>query len=147
MKKYIVRLTSKERNDLNDIIHKGKAAAYKRLHAQILLKADISEDGPGWKDIKIADAFNISVRTVERVRERLVEFGLEVAINHAASGKSRPHKLDGEKEAYLIALSCSEPPDGRSRWTLRLLASKMIELKHVDSLSPETVRKTLKKTK
>ena len=70
-----------------------------------------------------------------------------MAINHAASGKSRPHKLDGEKEAYLIALSCSEPPDGRSRWTLRLLASKMIELKHVDSLSPETVRKTLKKTK
>lgn len=147
MKKYIVRLTSEERNDLNDIIHKGKAAAYKRLHAQILLKADISEDGPGWKDIKIADAFNISIRTVERVRERLVEFGLEAAINHAAIGKSRPHRLDGEKEAYLIALSCSDPPDGRSRWTLRLLANKMIELKHVDSLSPETVRKVLKKTK
>ena len=138
MKKYIVRLTLEERKYLNNIIHKGKVAAYKRLHAQILLKADISEDGPGWKDIKIADTFNISVRTVERVRERLVELGLESAINHAASGKSRPHKLDGEKEAYLIALSCSEPPDGRSRWTLRLLAGKMIELKHVDSLSPET---------
>ena len=147
MKKYIVRLTLEERKYLNNIIHKGKVAAYKRLHAQILLKADISEDGPGWKDIKIADAFNISVRTVERVRERLVELGLEAALNHATSGKSRLHKLDGEKEAYLIALSCSEPPDGRSRWTLRLLADKMVELKYVDSLSHEAVRKVLKKTK
>ena len=147
MKKYIVRLTLKERKYLNDIIHKGKVAAYKRLHSQILLKADISEYGPKWTDVKIADAFSISIRTVERVRERLIKFGLETTINHAAIGKSRPHKLDGEQDAYLVALSCSEPPEGRSRWTLRLLADKMIELKHVDTLSPETVRKMLKKTK
>ena len=117
------------------------------MRAQILLKADISEYAPGWKDTKIAEAFNVAVRTVERVREKLVESGLEAVLTHASIGKSRPTKLDGENEAYLIALTCAEPPDGRSRWTFRLLADKMVELKYIDSISHETVRKTLKKTK
>jgi transposase len=145
-KKYIVRLTETERNELTNLVHKGKVAAQKRLHAQVLLKADVSEHGEKWRDKQISEAFGISRRTVERIRERLVEQGLEAALNRTKPCRVKSKRLDGEKEAHLIALTCGEAPDGRSRWTLRLLASKMVELEHVESISYETIRQTLKKT-
>ena len=145
-KKYIVRLSIKEREELERIIKKGRVATYKRQHAQILLKADEGEKGPKWNDEKISDSYNVSVRTVERVRERLVEKGLESAINRAKQKNVRSRRLDGDQEAKLVALSCSEPPEGRARWTLKLLADKMVELEYVERVCPETVRKTLKKT-
>jgi len=146
IKKYIVRLNDSERKELTQMVTRGKVAAYKRLHAQVLLKADISDKGPRWTDQKIADAFDITVRSIERIRKRLVEKGLDGAISRARGGGSK-RKLDGEKEAYLIALACSDPPQGRCQWTLKLLADKMVELKYIDTLSYETVRRILKKTK
>lgn len=146
-KKYIVRLTKEEREELEQLVNKGTGAAHKRRHAQILLKADISEAGDGWKDQKISAAFDIAHRTVERVRQRLVERGLEGALNRAKQVNRRKPKLDGEQEARLIALSCSEAPEGYARWSLRLLADKMVELNYVDELSQETVRQVLKKQK
>ena len=146
-KKYIVRLTNGERAELQDLVKKGKAAAYKRLHAQILLKADVSEQGECWKDERICEAFDTSVRTVERTRQRLVEHGLDAAINRAKHNKVRRRVLDGELEAHLIALSCSEAPEGRSKWTMKLLADKMVELDYVETVSSETIRKRLKKTR
>ena len=146
VKKYIVRLSADERKELTQMVCKGKIAAYKRLHAQILLKADISDKAPGWTDQQIAGAFDITVRSIERIRKRLVEYGLDGAISRAKGGGSK-RKLDGAQEAYLIALACSDPPEGRCQWTLRLLADKMVELKYTDTLSYETVRRVLKKTK
>ena len=143
-KKHIVRLTPSERNLLECLVRKGKAAAYKRLHAQVLLKADIGENGPSWKDQQISDAFNITIRSIERIRKRLVELGFDAAIQRA-KGSGRQPKFTGEDEAHLVALACSETPEGRSRWTLRLLADSMVQLKHVDSISHESVRRLLKK--
>jgi transposase len=145
-KKYIVRLTADERINLEKLIHTGKEAAYKRLHAQILLKADTSELGENWSDAKISEAFDVSTRTVERVRERLVEQGLESALNKAKQSRIKKRVIDGESEAHLIALTCGEPPEGYSRWTLRLLGQHMVELGYVESVSHETIRQTLKKT-
>ena len=145
-KKYIVQLSLGERKKLKELVNKGKAAAYKRLHAQILLKADISKEGSGWIDRKISEAFDVTVQTVENVRKRLVEKGLDAAIGRAKYNR-RARKLDGEQEAYLVALTCSEPPKGESRWSLRLLANKMVELNYVDKVSHETIRTTLKKTR
>jgi hypothetical protein len=145
-KKYIVRLTEDERDYLDDIIHKGKVAAHKRLHAEILLKADISDLGDKWRDGQISEAFGISTRTVERVRERLVQEGLEPALNRAKREPARSRVIDGEKEAHLIALACGDAPEGYSRWTLRLLGEHMVELGHVESVSHETIRRALKKT-
>ena len=145
-KKYIVRLTEAERRDLEGLIHKGKVAAHKRLHAEILLKADISEWGEKWLDIQISEAFGISTRTDERVRERLVQEGLEAALNRAKPIRVKSRIIDGEKEAHLLALACCDAPDGRSRWTLRLLGQHMVELGYVESVSHETIRQTLKKT-
>ena len=144
--KYIVRLTRDERTELTDLVMKGKAAAHKRQHAQILLKADISKLGPGWNDEKISKAFDVSIRTVERVRKRLVEEGLEAALNRAKQKRVRNRRLDGEQEAHLVALTCSEPPTGKARWTMRLLADRMVELEYTESVSHETVRQVLKKT-
>ncbi len=144
-KKYIVRLTEDERAYLGNLIHTGKVAAHKRLHAEILLKADISELGEKWLDRPISEAFGISRRTVERVRERLVQEGLESALNRAKSIRVRS-AIDGENEARLIALSCGNAPEGRSRWTLRLLGQQMVELGYIESVSHETIRQTLKKT-
>ena len=146
VKKYIVRLTAVERTELQQLVNTGKAAAYKRRHAQILLKADLSGQGEGWSDAKINEAFDVGIRTVERTRQRLVEQGLNAALNRIKQIKRR-RSLDGEQEAYLIALSCSEPPNGRARWTLQLLADKMVELEYADAVSDETVRRILKKTK
>ena len=144
-KKYIVRLTEDERNYLENLIHTGKVAAHKRLHAEILLKADISESGEKWLDSKISEAFGVSTRTVERVRERLVQQGLESALNRATPIRVKGRTIDGENEAHLIALTCGEAPEGRSRWTLRLLGQQMVELGYVESVPHETIRQTKKK--
>lgn len=143
-KKYIVRLPDKERKGLEKLIAKGKTAAYRIRHAHILLKADA--DGPAWPDSRIAEAFSCHSRTVEGIRKRLVEQGLDAALNRKKRAMPPREKLlDGEKEARLIALSCSKPPKGRARWSLHLLADKMVELEIVESISHETVRQTLKK--
>lgn len=145
MKKYIVTLEPEERELLQQLIRKGRAAARKLTHARILLKADSSEGQPGWTDERIAQALDVHPATVANVRRRFVEESLDVALNPRPGGH-RPRKLDGDAEAHLIALVCSQPPGGHERWTLRLLAARMVELEYVDSVSHETVRQTLKKT-
>jgi hypothetical protein len=144
-KKYIVRLTKDERAYMESMIHKGKVAAHKRLHAEILLKADISKLGEKWVDSQISEAFGISTRTVERVWERLVQESIESALNRVKPIRVKSHVIDGEKEVHLLALVCGDAPDGRSRWTLRLLGQHRVEWGHVKSISHETIRQTLKK--
>lgn len=145
MKKYIVRLSDEEREYLTEIVTKGKAAAYKIKHAHILLKADA--DGPNQTDEEIAENIFVHRNTVSGVRQRLVEEGMESALNRKKQeNPPRMPKFDGEKEAKLIALRCGSPPEGYARWTLRLLADKVVELEISDSVSHETVRQTLKKT-
>ena len=145
-KKYVVKLSVAERQDLEALVNRGKVAAYKRKHAEILLKADQGEQGPGWSDYRIAEAFDVGTRTVERVRQRLVEKGLQAALERAKQTNRKAPKLDGEQEAHLVALACQEqPPEGHARWTLRLLAEQMVTLAYVDALSHETVRQVLKK--
>ena len=147
MKKFHVTLTADERQVLHDLIATGKAAARKLVHARILLKADASPDGLHWPDWKIADALEVNIATVERVRRRFVEQGFEAALHRKPQDKpSRPIKLDGRAEAHLIALACSPPPLGRASWTMQLLADKLVELEIVESISDETVRVALKKT-
>jgi transposase len=147
MKKYKVTLTPDERNSLQVLITAGKAAALKLTRARILLKADAAPGGPGWTDVRIAEALEVDVTTVERLRERFVEQGLEAALDRKKQDQpSRQRTLDGQAEARLIALACSQPPQGRVRWTLRLLADRLVELEIVDTVSMETVRRTLKKT-
>ena len=146
-KKYVVRLTSEERVALQRLVSVGKAAARKILHARILLQADQGPAGPAWTDEQIASGRRVHCRTIAGVRERLVGHGLEAALNRKKQQcLSRQPKLDGKAEARLIALRCGEPPEGRTRWTLQLLADKLVELRVVDSLSYETVRRALKKT-
>jgi hypothetical protein len=147
MKKYIVTLTEDERLSLSSLASSGKAAAKRITHARILLKADAAEGGPAWRDADIALALDVDVRTVERVRERFVEQGLEAALVRKPQARpSRLPVLDGDAEARLIALACSRPPEGRARWTLRLLAGRLVELEVVEAVSHETVRRTLQKT-
>jgi transposase len=146
LKKYIVTLTVEERQGLHDLIAAGKAAAMKLAHARILLKADASEEGPAWPDGRIAEALEVSDATIERVRRRFVEQGLEAALVRKEQDRpSRQRALDGRAEARLIALACSQPPDGRKAWTMRLLADRLVELEVVPSISDETVRRSLKK--
>ena len=145
-KRYVVRLTHEERANLEALVRRGRAHARKLLYARVLLKADASEDGPAWTDERIAEAFEVSTATVARERRRFCEDGLEVALMPRKPGKPRRRVLDGRAEAHLVALSCSEPPEGRGSWTLRLLAERMVELGHVEGISYETVRRTLKKT-
>jgi transposase len=145
MKKYVVRLDEAERAFLTDLISTGTAAARTLTHARLLLKADVGPDGPGWTDQQIRAALDVSVRTIERVRATLVTEGLDAAL-HRRRPPARPRKLDGAGEAHLVALACSAPPEGRARWTLHLLAAKLVELEVVDQIAPETVRTTLKKT-
>lgn len=145
-KKYIVRLTEQEREQLDALIRKGKAAASKIKHAHMLLKADANS--ADWSDEAIAAAFSVHTRTVAGIRERFVEQGLEAALHRKKQERpSRPPLFDGEAEAHLIALRCAEPPPGHARWTLRLLAAQVVELAIVASTSHETVRRTLKKTR
>lgn len=144
-KKYIVRLTKSERKYLEEMVSKGKAAAFKIKHANLLLKTDA--DGPNWSDEEAADAFGCHVNTARNVRQRFVELGLDAALDRKKRDfPPREKILDGKKEARLIAVSCSEPPEGRSRWTLELLADQLVELGIVESISAATVCRTLKKT-
>jgi len=144
-KKYIVRLSREEREQLDALVKKGKAAAYKILHAHILLKTDV--EGPAWADAPVAAAFGCHSRTVANVRQRLVEAGLEAALERQKRElPPRQRKLDGAAEARLIALSCSQPPEGRAGWTLQLLANELVALGIVAEISGQTVRRTLKKT-
>lgn len=145
MKKYKITLTSSERSELKKLINKGKSTARKFIHARILLKADESSEGEKQKDADIAKALSVHRRTIERVRKRFVEEGFDSALNPKPVSR-RPRKIDGKNEAILISLVCSKAPEGRVRWTMQLLADKMVELGHVDSLSGEAVRKALKKT-
>ena len=148
MKRYKVTLEADERQHLHDLIAAGKAAARKLSHARILLKADAADGGPAWPDHRIADALEVSTATVERVRQRFVEQGLDAALDRKPRERpARQIKLDGRAEAQLIALACSAPPDGRATWTMQLLADKLVELDVVGSISDETVRTTLKKTR
>lgn len=144
-KKYRVVLSDEERSRLNALIKKGKASAYQIRHAHILLKAD--ERGPAWGDGPIAEAFNVTVPTVERIRRRFVEQGIEAALTRKEQQTPRTESIfDGEKEARLIALACGKAPEGYARWTLRLLADKVVEMQIVPKASYETIRRTLKKT-
>jgi hypothetical protein len=146
-KRYVVRLEASERERLKRLVSVGKGAARKLTHARVLLQADQSTEGSAWTDLRIAEGLSVTTRTVEEIRRRCVEEGLESALERKK--RDRPPVeplLDGAKEARLIAVSCSKPPEGRRRWTLRLLADRLVELKIVDSICYETVRRTLKKT-
>ena len=144
MKKYIVRLTEAEREFLENLVKKGKSAASKINRGRILLKADENQEKGGWTDKDIGEALDVSIRTIERARQRFVEEGLEAALK-PRPGQGRKRKLHGEVEAHLITLRCSDPPKGRGRWTLQLLADQMVDLKYVDEISNESVRQILKK--
>jgi transposase len=147
VKKYVVRLSAEEREQLGALIRKGKSSAQRLMKARILLKADVSEDGEGWSDSQIVEALETSATTVYRTRQQLVEEGLEAVLSRKKP--SRPSVLpifDGEKEAKLIALACSEPPKGRSRWTLRMLENKVVELDIVERASDSTIGRVLKKS-
>lgn len=144
-KKYIARLTGEEREGLKALVSKGRASARKIGHARVLLQVDA--DGPNWTDQEVAEAFGIRANTVREIRQRFVEQGLDAALERKKRDEPPTRrKLDGVGEARLIALACGEPPEGRARWTLRLLAGQMVELAIVDGISHETVRRTLKKT-
>lgn len=145
-KKYPVILTPAQRDELFALIGAGVAPARKLLHARVLLKADQGPEGPAWVDERIAEAVEVSQPTVARVRRQCVEEGLEAALNRRASTRIYRRKLDGEQEARLVAVCCGEPPDGAARWSLRLLADKLVELEVVEAISHETVRRTLNKT-
>jgi hypothetical protein len=144
-KKYIVRLSDEERQACLDVVKKLKGSSQKVRRAQILLKADA--DGPAWTDVRIAEAYHCRVQTVENVRLTLVTEGFEAALERKKRDTApTPPLLDGKAEAKLIAMRLGKPPAGYGRWTLRLLADQLVELEVIDAISPETVRKTLKKT-
>ena len=144
--RYVVQLTDGDRTHLEVLIAAGTAPARKLMHARILLKADRGSCGPGWVDTAIAEAVEVSQPTIARVRRQFVEEGLEAALNRRAPRREYRRKLDGAQEAHLIALACSAPPKGQGCWSLRLLASRMVELEHAEALSYQTVRRVLKKT-
>ena len=144
--KYIVKLSAQERVYLKQLIVSGKRAASILTHARILLKADASKSGCNWVDTRIVEALDASLTTILRVRQRFVEEGLEAALKRKKSHRVYRRKLDGAAEAQLITLACSQAPEGQARWTMQLLADKLVELKIVDSISDDTVHRTLKKT-
>ena len=147
MKKlYIIDLEPAERDELTELVEKGTVAAYRRRHAQILLLANQGVDGPAWRDSKIASHVGVTVQNVERIRKRCVLEGLEAALGRRKRSRERATVLDGESEAKLIAIACSEPPSGRARWTLHMLCDELKRRRVVRSISHETVRKVLKKT-
>jgi transposase len=144
--KFVVRLDESERGRLQEMVDRGKGSKTIRNRALILLRADEGEHGPGWTDAKIAEAFEVGVRTVERTRRLLVVEGFEAALARKPSVNRRYRKLDGVQEAELVKLACSKPPKGRARWTLQLLADGLVERKVVGSIGREAVRTTLQKT-
>jgi len=148
MKKYIVRLSKEERETLTKLTMSGRGPARIFTRARILLKADQGDKGSAWSDERISEALDVTVQTIERVRKQLVEEGFDAVLSRRKyTQKVSRKKIDGDVEAHLVALSCSEPPEGRARWTLRLLADSIVELGYVESISHEAVRQTLKKTK
>lgn len=144
-KRYVVRLNSEEREQLEDLVNRGREAAYRRRHAQILLLADEGEQGSYLIDREVAERVGCTRRTVEQIRERCVCEGLQAALERRKRSRERSRVLDGEGEARLVSLACSGPPEGRSRWTLKMLGDRLVELEVVESISPETVRLVLKK--
>lgn len=144
--KYVVQLSRAEREQLQALIAAGTAPARKLTRARILLKSDRGPVGPGWIDVRVAEAVETSQPTVARVRKQYVEEGVEAALSRRAPTRVYQRKLDGAQEAQLIALACSEPPEGYAAWSLRLLADQLVELEIVDAISYQTVRRTLKKT-
>ncbi len=148
MKKYLVNLSREERDILTKTIKSGSGTARMFTRARILLKADQGDHGPNWSDEQISDALDVTIQTIERVRKQFVEEGFETVLaRRQYTQKVSRKKIDGNVEAHLIALSCSEPPKGYVRWTLRLLADKVVELGYVETISHEAIRQTLKKTK
>jgi Homeodomain-like domain len=145
-KRYRVTLTDEERQDLQKMVSVGKGAARKLMRARVLLLADQREGGPAKPDPEIVEALSCGRATIERVRKQFVEEGLEAVLRPRPSNRVYERKMDGRTEAHLIALACGAPPEGRARWTLRLLGDRMVGLGYVESLSHETVRRTLKKT-
>jgi Homeodomain-like domain len=145
-KQYVVRLSEAERAALRTLTSRGDAPARVQTHARILLKANRGEAGPEWTDDAISTALEVDPTTVARVRKLYVTAGLEAALHRKAPDRVYRRKLDGEQEARLVAVACSEPPTGHTRWTLRLLANKLVELEVVETVSYETVRQTLKQT-
>ena len=147
MKRYLVRLEAEERVRLEQLVRVGKAAAYRIRHANIMLAVDESEAGPKLKDAQAAEALGVAVRSIESLRKRFVEEGLDAALERKK--RVRPSvegMFDGEKEAKLIAIACGATPEGRVRWTLELLAERVVALKIVAHCSPQTIMRTLKKT-
>jgi hypothetical protein len=145
--KYTVRLTEDERAHLRTMIGQGTAPARKLMHARILLKADQAEGGPAWADAAIAGAIEIHPATVGRVRRAYVEHGLDTALDRKAPTRVYARRLDGVAEAHLVALACGDPPTGRARWTLRLLADELVLLEVVETVSHETIRRTFEQTR
>ena len=147
MEKYIVKLTQEERENLLSLLKKGKASANKLMHSRVLLETDESDSTEKKKtDEEIGKQLHISAKTVARIRKRFVEGGLEIALLRKPHANPKARKINGDQEAHLIALCCSKPPEGRSRWTLKLLANRLVELEIIDSVSPVTISRVLKKT-
>jgi transposase len=145
-KRHVVVLSEEERSRLHTLIGQGVAPARALTHARILLKANQGEAGPGWTDAAIAAALEVNPATVARVRQRYVAAGLDAAVYRKAPTREYRRRLDGQQEAHLVALTCSTPPEGRKRWTLRLLAERLVELQVVETVSHETVRQALQQT-
>lgn len=145
-KRHVVQMSGPDRSRLSALIAAGTAPARALTHARILLKADQGADGPAWSDARIAEALETSVSTVERVRRRWVTGGLDDALGRRPPRREYRRKLDGAGEAHLLVLACSTPPTGQQRWSLRLLAAKLVELDLVEAIAPNTVRTVLKKT-
>ena len=144
-KMYRVTLSQAERKQLLEMLRRGKSSALRQAHARVLLQADESEDGLSRSDAEIHEALGVAVSTIERVRQRFVEDGLEAALERKPTTRQYERLLDGEAEAHLIALACSDAPEGHAKWSVRLLADRMVVLEYVESVSRETVRRTLKK--
>ena len=144
-KRYVVKLTSDERTRLDGLVKRGREAAYRRRHAEVLLLVDEGEQGPGQVDTEVAQRTGFTSRTVEQIRKRCVTEGLDSALERKKRHRDRPRRLDGEGEARLITLACSDAPEGRARWTLHLLADQLVELEVVESISHECIRQVLKK--
>jgi transposase len=143
LKKFVVRLSAEERNRLESVISRGQGAARRLTRARILLKADSSEDGPHWSDKRIAEALDVGLATIQRVRRLYAEKGFDAVLARRSMPR-RPGILDGDQMSRLLGLARSQPPDGVSRWTLRLLAAKLVELGHVETVSHETIRRKLR---
>jgi transposase len=145
--KYVVRLTVADRRELERMARSGRHPARTLVHARILLKADAAKGSPGWDDAAIAQALDCGTRTVARVRKKFADGGLDLALHRKKPTGRQYRKLDGQQEARLVAIACSTPPAGKARWTLKMLADRLIELEVVDAVSDETVRRMLKKTR